>query len=111
MDVKYFKSQIMDELEGAHNYIRKAIEMRLSHPKWSKMFAEMSEAELGHSSELYDMFEEYCKHIAEKNDGETPSYLLNAHNELMDCYSEMMIKIHRLQEMYKEKQHTEPVIK
>lgn len=104
MDVKYFKSQIVDELEGALNYIRKAIEMRLSYPAWSKMFAQMSEAEVDHSSKLYDMFEEYCRHVTEKNGGDTPSYLRSVHHELMDEYSEMMTKIHRLHEMYKDKQ-------
>lgn len=105
MDVKYFKSQIIDELEGAHNYIRKAIEMRLSHPEWSKTFAEMSEVEVTHSSKLYNMFEDYCKHITEKNDGDTPSYLRSMHNELMDEYADMMTKIKRLHDMYKDKQN------
>ena len=104
MDVKYFKSQIVDELVGALKYIRKAIEMRLSHPDWAKTFAEMSEAEVEHSSKLYDMFEDYCRKITEKNDGETPSYLMSVHTELMDEYADMMTKIKRLHEMYKEKQ-------
>lgn len=104
MDVKYFKSQIVDELVGALKYIRKAIEMRISHPEWSKAFAEMSAAELEHSSTLYDMFEDYCRSVTEKNDGETPTYLMNVHAELMDEYSDMMAKIKRLHEMYKEKE-------
>lgn len=112
MDIKYFRSQIVDELEGSYYYIKKAIEIRLSHPKWANKLAEMSESELQHSSNLYDMFEEYCKHVTEKNDGETPLYIKHAFNELMDVYSDMMTKITRLHEMYKEKQHTpEPIVK
>lgn len=56
--LEYFRDQIMDELDGAKNYIRLAMQSKGSHPAWAKMFVEMSSAELGHATNLYKMFNE-----------------------------------------------------
>ena len=56
--LEYFRDQIMDELHGAKNYIKLAMQSKGTHPAWAKMFVEMSSAELGHAANLYKMFNE-----------------------------------------------------
>ena len=58
MNLEYFKTQIRDELDGAKEYIEKAIESKISHPSWSNCFVGMSDAEIEHATKLMKMMEE-----------------------------------------------------
>ena len=60
MDIRYFKDQIKEELEGAQNYIELALEHRATSPDWATHFVEMSAAELDHADQLYTIWNEYC---------------------------------------------------
>lgn len=58
MTLSYFKKQIMEELDGAKEYIEKAIEVKPNHPRWSMYFAKMADMEAGHAGNLMHMLED-----------------------------------------------------
>ena len=61
MDLKYFKEQIHEELDGAKHYIDKAIEAKINHPTWSAKFAQMADMEAEHAANLMKMLECYIR--------------------------------------------------
>ena len=64
MDAYYFKEHIEEEIEGSIEYIKRAIEIKPMSQSWSKMFVDMSSAELEHAKNLHKMFEEYYQKIS-----------------------------------------------
>lgn len=58
MTLRYFKDQIHEELQGAREYIDKAIEVKPTHPKWSMCFSKMADMEADHAGNLMRMLEE-----------------------------------------------------
>ena len=76
MDIKYFKEQIHEELEGAKQYIEKAIEAKIDRPAWSRTFALMADAEAEHAGNLMKMMECYIRDMKKNNNANvisTPS--------------------------------------
>lgn len=61
MDLKYFKEQIHEELEGARDYIDKAVEAKVSNPAWCSTFAHMADAEADHAGKLMAMTKIYLQ--------------------------------------------------
>lgn len=61
MTLKYFKDQIHEELEGARNYIDKAIEVKPTHPEWSRIFVHMADMEADHAGTLMRILETCIK--------------------------------------------------
>lgn len=61
MTLSYFKKQIMEELDGAKEYIEKAIEVKPQHPRWSMCFAKMADMEASHAGNLMRMLEDSIK--------------------------------------------------
>lgn len=60
-DIIYYSNQIKDELDGAKEYILRALKMKESkdsNQNWISTFADMSKAEENHAKNLYDMFVE-----------------------------------------------------
>ena len=100
MNAEYFKEQICDELKGAKCYAKKAIEIRAMAPSWAKKFIEMSAAELGHSTELYKMFEEYYQKISESYTDHIPEYLKDIKEDIDEMYMEYTTKVKYLHDMY-----------
>lgn len=100
MDLDYFKSHIKEELEGAKDYIKRAIEIKPMDPNWAKMFVEMSTAELNHANYLYTMFIQYVD-ILDKSFPNTPDYIFECKNKVTDIYTEMSAKVKMMHEMYK----------
>ena len=98
MDAKYFKDQIEDELHGAKCYIKKAIEIKPMSPSWSKMFVEMSTAELKHADYLYKMFGEYYQQM-ENNYRTVPPYIQDIRTEITEMYTECTAKVKLMHEM------------
>lgn len=100
MDIEYFKNQIAEELEGADQYIRFAIEIKPMNVQWSKMFYDMSLAELEHASNLFKMFEEYILTLS-KAYQDMPEYLEETRRKVIKNYTETTAKIKYIQAMYK----------
>ena len=98
MDAKYFKEQIADELKGAKCYIKRAIEIKPMSPSWSKMFVEMSVAELKHADYLYKMFTEYYQQMSNTYK-EVPEYLQEIHHDISDMYAEYTATTKLMHEM------------
>lgn len=66
MTLDYFKSQIKDELDGAKEYIDKALESKFDHPMWSRAFVNMAEIEISHAENLKKMLEMFIKDLKKK---------------------------------------------
>ncbi|MBO7452238.1 MAG: hypothetical protein J6U54_18070 [Clostridiales bacterium] len=102
MTLLYFKQRIDDELEGAKEYIQDAISLKETHPAWAKVFAEMSDVELGHAKKLLDMFNAY---YAEKfpNDGKNgpTDTMEEVREDFMAGYTKCYTDVLRMHELYK----------
>lgn len=99
MDIEYFKNQVMEELEGAKQYAKYCIEIKPMNLNWSKMFFDMSNAELEHASNLFKMFEEYMVTL-EKSFQEMPDYINKMRSEVVDFYTEESAKVRYILSMY-----------
>lgn len=99
MDLEYFKEHIKEELEGAKDYIKRAIEIRAMDSTWAKILVEMSSNELQHASNLYKMFEEYYA-IMQKEYREIPSYVQEMRSCLADMFAEKTAEVKIMHEMY-----------
>lgn len=101
MNVWYFKTQIPDELHGAKDYIKRAIEIRPMHSPWAKELVEMSAAELDHATKLYKMFQEYYAKMQQEYPKEMPEYIEQAYKEVSDEFMKCSTEIKSLHEVYK----------
>lgn len=99
MDLEYFKEHIEEELDGAEDYIKRAIEIRAMDSTWAKMFVEMSSAELQHASYLYKMFEDYYA-IMQKEFREIPKYIQDMKTCVANMYSERTAAIKIMHDVY-----------
>lgn len=95
MNAKYFKEEICEELDGASDYLKKAIDTFKSHPEWSKKFWDMSEAEQNHAACLYKMFME----LYSESEGKDP-YMISMRDGIMNCFSSNMRRIEDLKASY-----------
>ena len=103
MTISEFRAEICDELEGACNYIKRAIAIRMSYPAWAKRYAEMSAAELEHASNLYKMFEEYFENVIKdfsENQRAAMPWLSEARNEIVEMYTDKYHKVKTMHELF-----------
>lgn len=100
MDAMYFRDHIMDELEGACDYIKRAIELKAMDLQMSKTLVDMSAAELSHANSLYEMFGKYYAKITSVYK-EAPAFLEETKNFLGEEFPEKSAKILHMHEMYK----------
>lgn len=101
MNIWYFKEQIPDELHGAKDYIKRAIEIRAMHAPWAKELVEMSAAELDHATRLYKMFQEYYAKMKQEYPKKMPDYIEEAYKCINDEYEKCSVEIKTLHEIYK----------
>lgn len=100
MNIWYFKEKIPDELEGAKDYIKRAIEIRAMHAPWAKQLVDMSEKELEHATTLYKMFQEYYAKL-DAEFKELPDYVKDARTMLDEKYTKCSAEIKNLHEIYR----------
>ena len=97
MDILYYNNQISDELDGACDYIQRAIACKDTNSNHASTFAKMSEMELEHASELLDMFkEDYSKEAT------SDSIYPQIKQLLLNMYAESYAKVKYMQELYKD---------
>lgn len=97
MDILYYNNQIRDELDGACDYIQRAITCKDTNSDRASAFAKMSEMELDHASKLLDMFKEDYS----KENTSDPIYP-QIKQLLLNMYAEYYAKVTHMQELYKE---------
>ena len=100
MNIWYFKEKIPDELEGAKDYIKRAIEIRAMHAPWAKQLVDMSEKELEHATTLYKMFQEYYAKLDEEFK-ELPEYIQEAKTMLDEKYTKCSAEVKNLHDIYR----------
>lgn len=99
MNMQFYKEHIEDELEGAKQYIRWAIELKGSKPSWSKSFVEMSAAELKHADALYKMHQEHFESIASAYK-EIPGYISEIEDCIEDMYDRCVSEVKHMHDLY-----------
>ena len=102
MNAWYFDKQIPDELHGAKDYIKRAIEIRPMSAAWAKTLAEMSSNELEHATNLYKMYQEYYSKMAEAYTTEMPDYIESSYQNVTEEYTKCSAEIKYLHEMFKQ---------
>ena len=95
MNPRYFKDQICEELDGACDYLKKAIDTMAAHEEWSEHFNKMAGMEQEHATTLYKMFMEMYAASQGKD-----AYMTQMRDGIMDCFSTKMRKIEDLKITY-----------
>lgn len=91
--LKYLKNHIKEEIEGAVDYMTKAVEKK-GH-LCGEMFRQMSAMELEHANNLLKMFR-----AEEKPKTTTDSDYAEMYKEILDAYSDGMAKIEAMKKIY-----------
>ena len=99
MDCEYYKYHIQEELDGAKDYAKAALELKATNPSWSNTFLTMCTQELAHAKNFYDMFNEYYSN-AVKPYKEVPKYFRDMKEEIMDMYTECASKVKWIQDQF-----------
>jgi len=97
--LEYFKELLWDELHGAKEYIKLALEFKATYPEWAKMFLDMSATELNHATNIYKMAEQSYKETITPYK-EVPKNLWDTWDEMNTKYSECSAKVRYMHEMY-----------
>lgn len=99
MNQVYLKEHLCDELDGAKEYIQRAIEIKAMDPTWGKMLYEMSMEELSHATNFYKMSQDYYNKVTSVYK-EVPQYLEDCMYDITETYTEEYAIIKRMQDMY-----------
>ena len=102
MDLEYFYCKIKDELCGAKEYIKYAIELKSMASSWSKVLMQMSEAELSHATNLYNMAMDYIDRMSQGYSKKVPEYVTDFKEKITDCYTKHSTEVKMMHMMYKE---------
>ncbi|MBR4377273.1 MAG: hypothetical protein IKP50_00075 [Bacilli bacterium] len=97
--LEYFKKLMWEELDGAKEYIKLALEFKATYPEWGKMFVDMSTAELNHATNIYKMAEmSYTETKGAYK--EVPEWIDEMWKCIVDKYAHCSAKIKYMHEMY-----------
>ena len=99
MNLVYLKEHICEELDGAEEYINRAIEIKAMDPSWAKMFYEMSSQELAHAGYFYKMATDYYTKVTGAF-SEPPEYMEECMETTTDIYTERTALIKNMHTMY-----------
>ena len=92
---KYLSDHIHEEIDGAMDYMRKALEWKTKNPDVAMKFYKMSEREVEHANCLTKMFNSMDK-PAEVDDAEFSGMQKN----IIDTYTQSMSKIEGMKKLY-----------
>lgn len=99
MNQVYLKEHLCDELDGAKEYIQRAIEIKAMDQTWGKMLYEMSVQELSHASNFYKMIQEYYNKVTSVY-REPPEYMEECMDEATEMYTTKYADVKRMQDLY-----------
>ena len=89
---EYLKNHIVEELEGAKDYMTKAIELKEKYPAWSKKFYQMSEMEIEHANCMNKIF-------AGISESDEPCHD-SLYREVLEAYTKYMTEVSSLKKIY-----------
>lgn len=99
MNQVYLKEHLCEELEGAKDYIQRAIEIKAMDSSWGKMLYDMSVQELSHADNFFKMMQDYYKKVTSVYK-KTPKYMEDCMDEAVEMYTEEHSAIKVMQELY-----------
>lgn len=103
IDICYYNAQIKDELDGAADYIKRAINEKGVHPQWASYFVKMSSAELEHAATLVSIFSEAYRAEKEATDDSYAAEILDdVFETINDMYAEFAAKVRYMHAIYNE---------
>lgn len=91
--LEYLKDHIIEEIDGAMEYMAKAIEYK--DKLWGQKFYDMSMTELSHANCLTKMF-----NAEEKPDNMTDAAYSQAQKAILDAYTTGMGKIEGMKKLF-----------
>ena len=92
---EYLKEHIIEEIDGAIDYLGKAIELKKSHPLRAEKFYRMAEMEIEHANCMTKMF-----NSIEKDDTVLVSDFSKMQEEIINIYAMSMNKIEHMKKLY-----------
>lgn len=99
MDQIYLKEHLQEELDGAEEYIRRAIEIKAMDQSWAKWLYEMSVDELKHAGYVYKMAQDYYMKVSSAYK-EAPGYMSDCMSEITNMYTSCYSDIKYLQDLF-----------
>lgn len=92
---EYLKEHIIEEINGAIDYLGKAIELKKTHPMMSEKFYRMAEMEIEHANCMTKMFSS----MKRDESVQMPDYS-NMQEEIINIYATSMSKIEHMKKLY-----------
>lgn len=89
---EYLKDHIMEELEGAKDYMSKAIELKERYPAWGQKFYKMAEMEVEHANCMNKIF-------ISMDETDYPCHD-SMYKEILESYTKYMTEISAMKQMY-----------
>lgn len=89
---EYLRDHIMEELEGAKDYMSKALELKEKYPAWAHKFYKMAEMETEHANCMNKIF------ASMGNSDETCHDSM--YKEILEAYTKYMTDISTMKTMY-----------
>ena len=98
--IEELSEMIEDEIEGAMDYAKKAVELKTDHRKLADTMYELATEELGHINRLHTevvrLIEDY-----RKTSGEPPIAMMAVYDYLHKRHIDKVAEIKRYQDMFK----------
>lgn len=98
--IEYLHNQLCDELHGAHEYIKLAIELKATKPRWAMMYYDMANTELSHADNIKQMMEDQYNELVSTYGDNMPEYISTAKREAMEKYTSKYPIIKTMMDMY-----------
>lgn len=98
--IKQLSDMIEDEIEGAYEYAKKAIEWREEYPDIADTLYNLSGEEMKHITRLHTLVVDIIEKYREK-EGEPPATMLAVYEYLHRKHIDKVADIKRYQDMYK----------
>lgn len=89
---EYLRDHIMEELEGAKDYMTKALELKENYPSWAQKFYKMAEMEIEHANCMNKIF-------ASMGDSDDPCHD-SMYREVLEAYTKYMTDVSAMKKMY-----------
>jgi len=102
MDLEYFYGAIHEEIDGAKEYIKKAMELKAMSSSMSKRLHDMAKDEQKHAEYLYEMAMSYYGKITEPYGSSVPSYISDLRDKITTLYAKEMVEVKILITMYED---------